>query len=121
MNQSEIVQLGLCPGDSITLIYYTAVTNGSEIKKQLPTLDCAVINAALIVDAFQVVAAANKTQWCKDTNSMRTRNINTELLYRLSPSTNVRQGIYPSRIIGYRNLEHLWCTRKHAFHVVCKV
>ena len=87
-------QLGLCPEHFITLIYYTDITNGSVIKEHLPELGCAIINAALIVDTFQVMAAANKAQWCKDTNTMRTRNINTELLYRLSPSTNVRVHLF---------------------------
>lgn len=121
MNRSETLQLGLCPEHSITLAYYTAVTNGPEIKRELSNLDCAIINAALIVDVLQVMAAANKTQWCKDTNSMRTRNINTELLYRLSPSTNVRQEMHHSYALGYRDPEFLWRTRGYALHAICKV
>lgn len=81
--------LELFPGHSVDIYLFTEVENTAHIQACLSLLDCAVVNASLILDVLQVAMAACKAWLCKAKDEMRTRNINTELLYRLSPSTNV--------------------------------
>lgn len=95
----------------ITVELYRGVKNAAEIRSKLAHLNCAVIKADLVVDPRQIVFAATKALYLKRSGEMRTRTVYTELLYRLSPSTNVN---LPSMIslIGYRDVENLWNRRR---------
>ena len=46
-------------------------------------------NVVQIVSSFHVLAAANKALVLREQNQMRTKNIYAEIIFSLSPSTNV--------------------------------
>lgn len=96
--------LELFPGHSVDMYLFAEVTNAAHIRACLSSLDCAVVNASLILDTLQVVMAACKAWLCRSKDDMRTRSINTELLYRLSPSTNVAASL---ATFGIRENAHL--------------
>ena len=62
-----------------------------EIKSLLPTLNCALINPTLIMSLDQLTSAIMKVLVAG--KGMKTRSQYTELLYNLSPSTNVTESL----------------------------
>lgn len=74
----------------VSILYYTDVTNQGEIRDRLADLDCAVIRANLIIDLKQLIMAVSKAIYLQREGQMRTRSFYTEILYRISPSTNVQ-------------------------------
>lgn len=87
------LELGLLPGLHLSIHYFGDVRNGVEIKRKLAELDCAIVNADLIPNKMHLVLAVTKALYGSLAGQMRTRNLNTEIIYRLSPSTNVTESL----------------------------
>lgn len=62
-----------------------------EIKALIPTIDCALINPRLVSSYDQLTTAIMKVMTAG--KSMKTRSRYSELLYSLSPSTNVTESL----------------------------
>merc|ERR1712238_581242 len=54
-------------------------------------IEVSLLKSAMILDAFQVIVAANKAQHLQNRGTMITKNIHSEILYRLSPSKKISE------------------------------
>jgi len=85
----------LYPGYEITIILYKDVLNTSEIMTELlkGQLEWSIINCKPIINHQQLLLAATKAIATLSTGKLTTNNIHTELIYRLSPNTNIRESL----------------------------
>lgn len=67
-----------------------------EIRPLLPSINCALVNSSLVMSMEQLTAAIMKVFVAG--KGMKTRSQYTELLYSLSPSTNVTESL---KTFGY--------------------
>ena len=76
---------------TICLVLYENVVNTKFLKTLLQkgSLPAALINANMILDAFQVLCAAAKASHAVDNGCAKTRTFFTEILFRLSPSNKI--------------------------------
>ena len=65
----------------------------AALQKALGTLDCALVNATLIAGPQPFIAALHRSLQNYRKACMKTRSIYTELLFALSPSTNVTESL----------------------------
>ncbi|XP_066245112.1 EKC/KEOPS complex subunit TPRKB-like [Euwallacea similis] len=86
------VELDPSTGKTLKMQLYENVKNTIDLRKQIMNgeLQCTIIKPELICDPFQVVIAANKTLTSK---KRTTKSIFTEMLYNLSPSSNISQSL----------------------------
>ncbi|XP_014261231.1 EKC/KEOPS complex subunit TPRKB-like [Cimex lectularius] len=56
-------------------------------------LDCCLVKRILVVDAKQLLTAAHRALAAKNSGTLITRNVYSELLYNLSPSKNITQSL----------------------------
>ncbi|XP_065199026.1 EKC/KEOPS complex subunit TPRKB-like [Sycon ciliatum] len=71
------------------------VRNISEVRQDVIGGRCsaALVSPQMVVGSRQVTVAACKAAHCHATNSMKTRSINTELIYWLSPTTSISNSL----------------------------
>ncbi|KAJ3047142.1 hypothetical protein HK097_000203 [Rhizophlyctis rosea] len=86
------------PSPPIHLSLFRNVTNTSEIRKRIISGDktvpeCALINAATILEVFQIQMACTKALLLQQQNAMRTRSLYSEILFNLSPSSNINDSL----------------------------
>ena len=81
----------LHPNHTLHLILYKNVKNAKDLRQLLlqGKEEVGFINAELILDEFQVLVAANKAFHYQKLGQLITKNIHAELVYNLSPNTNV--------------------------------
>ncbi|XP_066146644.1 EKC/KEOPS complex subunit TPRKB-like [Euwallacea fornicatus] len=86
------VELDPSTGKTLKMQLYENVKNTMDLRKQIMNgeLQCTIIKPELICDPFQVVIAANKTLTSK---KQTTKSVFTEILYNLSPSSNISQSL----------------------------
>ncbi|KAJ3020704.1 hypothetical protein HKX48_000368 [Thoreauomyces humboldtii] len=77
---------------------FTEVQNAKEVRALIikgdPLVpDMALINAATLVDLFQVQMACVKALLQQEQGNMRTRSLYSEVLFNLSPTTNISDAI----------------------------
>ncbi|RKO90411.1 kinase binding protein CGI-121-domain-containing protein, partial [Blyttiomyces helicus] len=89
----------------IHLCLFTNVRNAAELKRKIMSADpsmpaSVMINPApvrnlrfLILDAFQIQLACAKALQMQQQGAMRTRSIYSEILFNLSPSSNINDAI----------------------------
>ncbi|XP_022081002.1 EKC/KEOPS complex subunit Tprkb-like [Acanthaster planci] len=85
-------QLELFPETEVCIALFKDVKNVDEIKNIIMAgeIDAALLSPKMIIDPFQVLIAANKTLHVKKHGlKMQTRNINSEVLFNLSPTNNI--------------------------------
>lgn len=77
---------------SIKMQLFENVKNTPEVRKKVMSgeLQCCIIKPQLICDPLHVVVAANKALTSK---KQTTKSIFTEILFNLSPSTNISQSL----------------------------
>ncbi|CAG9768929.1 unnamed protein product [Ceutorhynchus assimilis] len=77
---------------SLKMQLFNNVTNTAELRSKIMTgeLKCCIVKPQLVYDPLQVVVAANKALTSK---KQTTKSIFTELLFNLSPSSNISQSL----------------------------
>lgn len=82
-------------GVALHLRLFSNVKNTRELRSGVMSgqLLCALIKPKLLVDPFQLVIAANKAVVRQNVSSLVTKSIYTEILFNLSPSKNITQGL----------------------------
>lgn len=78
-------------GFTTCLALFTNVSNSNELRQMLVQgkLEAALLNACMILDPFHVVVAGHKALHLFQQGKMKTRTLHSEILFNLSPSTNI--------------------------------
>lgn len=89
------VELDRETGLYCTMLLFTDITNVPEIREKVVTgeLRCCMVKASLIIDAFQIVVAANKAALNAKQNRLITKTIYTEILFYLSTSKKISRAL----------------------------
>lgn len=96
MTDSNSVEYFVLNKDNkISLCLYRNVENVPELKQAVISgrVKAAILNAATILDTFQVLVSARKAVESKAQKKMTTRTIYSEILYNLSPSKNISDSL----------------------------
>jgi EKC/KEOPS complex subunit CGI121/TPRKB len=74
-----------------TLALVNNVTNCAHLRSQASAglIEAALLNPRLLCSEFHVLTAVNKAVMRRADNQMKTKNIYSEIIYNLSPSTNI--------------------------------
>eukprot|EP00088_Acartia_fossae_P067997 TRINITY_DN8543_c0_g1_i7.p1 TRINITY_DN8543_c0_g1~~TRINITY_DN8543_c0_g1_i7.p1 ORF type:complete len:169 (-),score=1.67 TRINITY_DN8543_c0_g1_i7:47-553(-) len=82
-------------GDRLIVGYASNVKNTPAIRQAVldGKFDAVVVKSSLVPDPLILAVAANKASLYKTRDCMRTRSIQTEILYNLSFSTNISHSL----------------------------
>lgn len=78
------------PSYTVYLLYFTQVKNAKQIQENLEKFDCAFINPRLVVSVQQILFACNRALFEKFNNTSKTQSLYSDVIYYMSPSSNVR-------------------------------
>ncbi|XP_015916387.2 EKC/KEOPS complex subunit TPRKB [Parasteatoda tepidariorum] len=81
--------------DSVSILLYTNIENMNELKDLLMKgeLKAAIVNSELIYHTDLLMLASHKALYNAKNKSLKTKSINTELLYNLFPSRSIRDSL----------------------------
>ncbi|XP_033115268.1 EKC/KEOPS complex subunit Tprkb-like [Anneissia japonica] len=87
---------------SVSLALFGNVKNAEEIKKHIGSgnIDAAIVSPVLVADAFQVLVATNKAIYNQKNGKLKTRSVNSEILYSISPSKNIGESF---KLFSFQN------------------
>ncbi|KAI9597991.1 kinase binding protein CGI-121-domain-containing protein [Syncephalis fuscata] len=75
------------------LFYFKDVTNGEVLRERLQTGDTrlayAFVDGRVVLSLFQLLVAAGRALAAANENRLKTYNIHSEVVYNLSPNTNI--------------------------------
>lgn len=81
------------PNYTMNLALFTDVTNSNELRQLLVQgkLEAALLNACMVTDPFHVLVAGHKAFQVFQQEKMKTRTLHSEIIFNLSPSTNINE------------------------------
>ncbi|XP_071961341.1 EKC/KEOPS complex subunit TPRKB-like [Antedon mediterranea] len=86
----------------VSLALFGNVENAEEVKKHIGSgnIDAAILSPDLVADPFQVLVATNKAIYNQKNGKLKTRSVNSEILYNISPSKNIGESF---KLFSFQN------------------